>query len=66
MLVLTRKLQEQIKIGDEIIVTILQVRGQSVRVGIQREKRPCAASRAAGEAPKRARGGRRRREDDRN
>jgi carbon storage regulator CsrA len=35
MLVLTRKLQEQIKIGDEIVITILQVRGQSVRVGIQ-------------------------------
>ncbi len=38
MLVLTRKLQEQIKIGDEIVVTILQVRGQSVRVGIQAPK----------------------------
>jgi carbon storage regulator CsrA len=34
MLVLTRKLQEQIKIGDNIVVTILQVRGQAVRVGI--------------------------------
>jgi carbon storage regulator CsrA len=35
MLVLTRKLQEQIRIGDDIVVTILQVRGQSVRVGIE-------------------------------
>ena len=38
MLVLTRKLQEQIKIGNEIVITILQVRGQSVRVGIQAPK----------------------------
>ncbi len=34
MLVLTRKLQQQIKIGDEITVTILRVKGQTVRVGI--------------------------------
>ena len=35
MLVLTRKLQEQIKIGDDIVITILQIRGQAIRVGIQ-------------------------------
>ena len=35
MLVLTRKLQEQITIGDDIVITILQVRGQAVRVGIE-------------------------------
>lgn len=35
MLVLTRKLQEQIRIGDQVVITILQIRGQSVRVGIQ-------------------------------
>ncbi len=34
MLVLTRKQQEVIKIGDSITVTILRVQGQSVRVGI--------------------------------
>src|SRR5262245_22837053 len=34
MLVLTRKLQQQIKIGDEITVTILKVKGNTVRVGI--------------------------------
>ncbi len=38
MLVLTRKLQEQIRIGDNIVVTILQIRGQSVRVGIEAPK----------------------------
>jgi carbon storage regulator CsrA len=35
MLVLTRKLQQQIKIGDEITVTILRVKGNTVRVGVQ-------------------------------
>ena len=34
MLVLTRKLQEQIQIGDNITITILRVKGNSVRVGI--------------------------------
>jgi carbon storage regulator CsrA len=35
MLVLTRKLQQQIKIGEEITVTILRVKGNTVRVGVQ-------------------------------
>jgi carbon storage regulator CsrA len=35
MLVLTRKLREQIRIGDDVVITILQVRGRSVRVGIE-------------------------------
>jgi len=35
MLVLTRKLQQQIKIGDQVTVTILRVKGQTVRVGIE-------------------------------
>ena len=34
MLVLTRKLQEQIKIGDQVTVTILKIKGGTVRVGI--------------------------------
>jgi carbon storage regulator CsrA len=34
MLVLTRKLQQQIKIGDDVTVTILRVKGQTVRIGI--------------------------------
>ena len=34
MLVLTRKLQQQIKIGDNITVTILRVNGTTVRIGI--------------------------------
>ena len=34
MLVLTRKTQQQIKIGDNITLTIVRVKGQTVRVGI--------------------------------
>jgi carbon storage regulator CsrA len=35
MLVLTRKLDEQILIGDDIKITVLRVRGNSIRIGIE-------------------------------
>jgi carbon storage regulator len=35
MLVLTRKSKQQIQIGPHITITILQVNGQAVRVGIE-------------------------------
>jgi len=35
MLVLTRKIQQQIQIGPDITITILQVKGKAVRVGIE-------------------------------
>lgn len=35
MLVLTRKIKQQIQIGPNITITILQVKGQAVRVGIE-------------------------------
>jgi carbon storage regulator CsrA len=35
MLVLTRKLQQQVRIGDQITVTILRVKGHTVRIGIE-------------------------------
>jgi carbon storage regulator CsrA len=35
MLVLSRKTRQQIRIGDDITVTILVVKGQVVRVGIE-------------------------------
>ncbi len=34
MLVLTRKLNEQIRIGEDIVLTVLEFRGNSVRLGI--------------------------------
>jgi carbon storage regulator CsrA len=34
MLVLSRKLQQQIKIGDDITVTVLRVKGNTVRIGV--------------------------------
>jgi carbon storage regulator CsrA len=38
MLVLTRKTEQQIQIGNNIVITILQIRGQTVRVGIEAPK----------------------------
>ncbi len=35
MLVLTRKPHEQIRVGDDVLITILRVKGQSVRIGIE-------------------------------
>ncbi|HUG66993.1 MAG TPA: carbon storage regulator [Pirellulaceae bacterium] len=35
MLVLTRKPQEQIHIGDNITISVLKVKGNTVRIGIQ-------------------------------
>jgi carbon storage regulator CsrA len=35
MLVLTRKLKQQIQIGPEITITILKVKGQTIRIGIE-------------------------------
>lgn len=35
MLVLTRKLQETIQIGDDIKITVLRTKGNTVRIGIE-------------------------------
>ncbi len=35
MLVLTRKVGEEIRVGDDIVITILEIRGHRVRVGIK-------------------------------
>jgi carbon storage regulator len=41
MLVLTRKQQENICIGDEIVITVLRVKGKSVRLGIEAPDKVC-------------------------
>jgi carbon storage regulator len=35
MLVLNRKIGEQIVIGDDIVVTVVKVQGKQVRIGIE-------------------------------
>ena len=35
MLVLTRKAGESIVVGDEIVVTVLEIRGGQVRLGVE-------------------------------
>jgi carbon storage regulator len=35
MLVLSRQLEESIIIGDDIVITIVDIRGDKVRIGIQ-------------------------------
>lgn len=35
MLVLTRKLQEKIRIGDHVTITVLRMKGKAVRLGIE-------------------------------
>ncbi len=34
MLVLTRKVGEQIRVGDDIVVTLVRIQGDKVRLGI--------------------------------
>lgn len=38
MLILTRRVGEALKIGDDVTITVLSVRGQQVRVGIDAPK----------------------------
>lgn len=38
MLILTRRIGESIRIGDDVVVTIFEVRGDSVRIGIDAPK----------------------------
>ena len=38
MLILTRKLGERITIGDDIIITLLEIKGSQVKMGIEAPK----------------------------
>lgn len=38
MLVLTRKVGEGIKIGDDVIIRVIQVKGKQVRIGVEAPK----------------------------
>jgi len=38
MLILTRKLNEKIRIGDDISVTLLEIRGAQVKLGVDAPK----------------------------
>lgn len=34
MLILTRRIQESLKIGDDVTITVLSIKGNQVRIGI--------------------------------
>lgn len=38
MLVLTRKINESLLIGDEVVITVVDVQGDKVRLGIEAPK----------------------------
>lgn len=38
MLILTRRPQESIRIGDDVVVTVLGMQGNQVRIGIEAPK----------------------------
>lgn len=38
MLILTRKTEQQIKIGEDITLTIIEVKGDQVRIGVEAPK----------------------------
>ncbi len=38
MLILSRKLNEKIRIGEDISVTIIEIRGEQVKIGVEAPK----------------------------
>lgn len=38
MLILTRRISESLKIGDEVTITVLGVKGNQVRIGVKAPK----------------------------
>ena len=45
MLILTRRVGESLIIGDEVTVTVLGVRGNQVRIGVNAPKDVCGSPR---------------------
>lgn len=39
MLILTRRISESVKIGDDVTVTIVELKGRQVRLGVSAPKR---------------------------
>lgn len=35
MLILTRRVEEKLRIGDDVTITILDVKGKQVRIGVE-------------------------------
>ena len=54
MLVLSRKKNESIMIGDDIVITVVDVRGDKVRIGIDAPKEVTVHRREVYEAIKKA------------
>lgn len=38
MLILSRKIDEKIKIGDDITITLIDIRGEQVKIGVEAPK----------------------------
>ena len=53
MLILTRKLNEKIKIGDDVTVTIVEIRGDQVKIGVEAPNPPqlCFPAESLGTLP---------------
>ncbi len=51
MLVLTRKVNESLVIGEDVVITVVDIKGDKVRLGIEAPKEiPVARSEIAGNA----------------
>jgi len=59
MLILSRRVTEEIRVGDDITVAILGIKGNSVRIGIEAPKDISVDRREVYERKRRAQGGER-------
>ena len=51
MLVLTRKVGERIRIGDDVVITVVRINGASVRLGVQAPAEMVVVRQELGERP---------------